>query len=146
MKNHSEWIKAIRTAWLADATFAAMLGGPTEIWRHGQSFEPKYPSITIRISRFGPVDLDRGPGKFRPSIEVNVFSVSPYDAEDIANYMSENFQIPTKVPAGISTTNWRIDELICGELMEGGVVRQLDDRTQVHQFISDWQALVIQKP
>lgn len=147
MAGHDEWIKALIAAWLADDDFAAMLAGKWNISYHGEAVgDLEYPSITLRLMNAGSVRLDQAWGKFRPILEVNIFSTSPYAAMRIHNYMGSHFQIPMQATAGIQTAGWRIDELIAGDLMAGGFVRLLDDGKRVQEFTSDWQMLVIQKP
>lgn len=147
MAGHDEWLKAMQAAWLADSTFAAMLKGDWKIAMHGEPVGAlEYPCISLRLLREGAVPLDQGWGKFRPTIEINIFSTSPYVASRIHSYMGNHFQIPFQVPGGIQTAGWRVDELVTGDLMTGGIVRTLDDQKRVQEFSADWQALVIQKP
>lgn len=147
MAGHDEWIKALIAAWEADTEFAGMLAGKWKIAYHGEPVgDLEYPCITLRIMNEGTVDLEQGWGKFRPIIEINIFSTSPYAALRIHDYMGSNFQIPMQVTAGIQTDGWRIDELIAGPLTAGGIVRVLDGGTRVKEFSADWQGLVIKKP
>lgn len=147
MAGHDEWIKALIASWLADNDFSDLLAGKWKIAYHGEPVgDLEYPCITLRVMNEGTVGLDQGWGKFRPIIEVNIFSTSPYAAFRIHDYMGTHFQIPHQEPGGIQTAGWRVDELLAGNLMAGGVIRVLDDGTRVKEFSSDWQALVVKKP
>ncbi len=133
---------------LADATFAALLADGTESFlQYGQPDNGRYPLATYRLLRRGPCPLDQGGGKYRPQISISFFADSPYGARDVAEYASANFRIPSESFSNqLTSSGWRIDSLICDDIMDGGTVRGMNDGSQIYEVVTDWQLLVVQIP
>lgn len=146
MADFTEWEIALRTAMLADVTFAGLLGDAQQFYEAGQAENPVYPIAIWKTTRLGRVQLDRGGRKYRPDISISFFATNPQIARNLAEYAGNKFRIPD---AGFSlqltTTNWRVDEFICADVMDGGPSRVMNDGTVIHEFVTDWRALVYQR-
>ena len=148
MADWSEWEETLLAAMIADATFAAMLAdGAESFLQQGQPDNGRYPLAVWTTVRRGSCPLDLSGGKYRPQISISFFADSPYVARDVAEYASQKFRIPSADFSNqLTSTNWRIDSLICEDMMNGGVVRDLNDGSKIYEVVTDWQALVVQIP
>lgn len=142
----SEWEKAIRTAWLADATFAAMLGSADAFLMKGQpEGQVPYPMAIWSTNRTGKSLVDNGEGIYRPDISISIFATKPYVARNIADYARETFRIPSAFSNQLTTDDWRVDSMICLDVMDGGFSRQMNTGETIYEMVTDWQAFICRR-
>lgn len=142
----SEWEKAIRTAWLADATFAAMLGAADAFLMKGQpEGQVPYPMAVWTTNRRGKSLVDNGEGIYRPDISISFFATSSYRTRDIADYAAETFRMPSNFWNQLLTDNWKVEILTCLDVMDGGFSRQMNTGEMVYEMVTDWQAKICRR-
>lgn len=140
-----EWIKALRTALLGDTALTTMLGSPDGIYRKMEPDNAAYPCIVMTFPGKNPTGLVGG-GRYRPRIVFSCLATNVYVGENIAQYLEDHWQIPSKKPDGLETDHWRIDGLTHQDTNEGGIIRQLVNGDQVHEIVADFEAIVVRKP
>lgn len=104
--NISELMKAIVTAYLADATLVSMLGGAESIYREQPQTVVAYPMIYMRFTNVTAEDITVGGKLYRGELRHEIFAKKPSTALDIAIYLAQNFKIPEALPAGIASDNF----------------------------------------
>lgn len=128
----SEALDGLRTAVLADATFAAMLATTSSIYLSPPQFKVSSPLIEWIWGNLSP-QLLTSPGVYRPTLTMNVFAVTPQLCFGIVGYLEANWSIPLTKPAGVLTTNFAITELLIKSPVYVGPRQLLNTNEQVHQ-------------
>ena len=143
-KGISEIFDTLRDAFLADATLVAMLGSESGIFlgSPNKSTSGELPEICIQPGGMQPQQND-SPGEYRPQFTISVFAKDPHDCYGIVDRLIDQFSIPSKLPAGVSSASWKLAEFRNTDVIYVGSGRMLNSQDQVYQISSLWNSKVV---
>ena len=118
MADVSEIFKQLRNDLVADASLLALLGKRSKIYRKYPAGVHQKPFIILNIDRLNPQTQVDGTGEYRPDMTFDIIVLDPYDAGTIFTYLEENWSIPVERAAAIVSTDYRMDSLVFGDLIE----------------------------
>ncbi len=133
----TEAFDGLRTAILADATFAAMLADSDGIYLSSPDFKVSSPLVEWMWGAWNPQVDSTGIGIYRPNLTMNIFAVNPQLCFGIAAYLEAHWSIPLTKPFGVMTTNFRITELSIKNPVYVGPRQLIQSNERVHQVAVD---------
>ena len=136
---------ALIAAWNADDGLHAIHGGDGDadlrVWREFPDQHVDTPLITISPFNYNPVS-GTTTDLFRPSIQIDFFSVDPNVGGAMLSYAIKNYTIPEKLPAGLDSTGFRLSLLYCENGFGSLRYKRTSDETEIRQKPSIWAARI----
>ena len=144
MANVSEILKKLRNDMSTDTGLLALLGKDSKVYRKYPQSSHRKPFIIFIVDNLNSQTQNTGVGEYRPDVTFDIIVIDPYDAADIFSYLEENWSIPLEKPEGVTSTNYRIDSLVFGNLIEvPGKLQEIDSGEAVTQFTAQASMRII---
>lgn len=102
--------QALWTALNADAGLTALIGA-NRVSVGWPNDTPEFPFVSLQWLDSNPVSGATYVGLYKPDLQINIYSIDPYLNGRVEGYLTQNYSIPVKKPAGIESTNYRITEM-----------------------------------
>lgn len=122
----------MRTDFLADPGLTTLLGQNDGIFRSFPAGNNNKPFLILNLDTRNAQTQISGAGVYRPDFTIDVFSFDHWEADKIYSHLVQNWTIPEERPAGIVSTNYRIDILRFPDMIElPGRVTEADTGEQL---------------
>ena len=134
---------------LADPELVSLLGEGTVspvsgIYRAWPQGTHKKPMIIITFDNLNPQTQVSGVGVYRPTLTFDVIVQDPWDVGQIYDALESRWSIPLARKSSIISTNFKLDLLQFGDLIEvPGNLQEVDTGNLVRQFSIPATARVI---
>jgi len=138
---YDEAQKAVWTALDDDAGLTALIGdGRVKVgWPNSA---PVFPFISLQWMNTNPPRGATYVGRYKPDLQINIYSYDPYLNSQVRSYIENNFTIPLKKAAGIESTNYWVTEMYHVDDSDPLPFKIEDNDNLIYQLASLWRLTV----